>query len=334
MKWGAVAPPASRGRPGGRTGHRNSPPLSDVRPRLAGGDRGLRRARLRVSAALAGSPGAPPEDRSRVLSLRPWVEEEVGGRRRLRPGAGETARGAVRPSPGHRTAGSRRVGRSVGPNGPIPGLDRRAGRARGRCGRGRTYRRRPGRDGSPGAPSGRRAGSDQRHEAGGGATRPPLLENTRQETEAFCASLRLRPRRDPMNQDPAFMRVGIRTRVIPHLERALGRNIRSTLVRTAELLRQDAEFLDQLASAARSEVVTESGPGILRLRAGLLGALAPPIAGRIVRRALLDLGALPEAGHVEAVIGLGTARPGRSITLTGGLLARREREYVRLVALP
>jgi tRNA(Ile)-lysidine synthase len=158
----------------------------------------------------------------------------------------------------------------------------------------------------------------------------PLLETTREETEAFCRSLRLRPRRDPMNEDPAFMRVGIRTRVIPQLERALGRNLRSTLVRTADLLRHDAEFLDQLAAAARSDVVAESEWGITLLRAARLGTLASPIAGRIVRRALLDLGALPEAGHVEAVIGLAAARPGRSIPLPGGLLARREREYVRL----
>src|SRR5207247_6718452 len=54
-----------------------------------------------------------------------------------------------------------------------------------------------------------------------GAVVRPLLETTRQETEAFCRSLRLRPRRDPMNQDPAFMRVAVRTRAIPYLERAL-----------------------------------------------------------------------------------------------------------------
>jgi tRNA(Ile)-lysidine synthase len=158
----------------------------------------------------------------------------------------------------------------------------------------------------------------------------PLLETTREETEAFCRSLRLRPRRDPMNEDPSFMRVGIRSRVVPQLERALGRNLRSTLVRTAALLRQDAEFLDQLAAAARPDVVAKSEPGTTLLRRDRLGTLAPPIAGRIVRRAMLDLGALPEAGHVEAVIGLATAPPGRSIRLPGGLLARREREYVRL----
>jgi tRNA(Ile)-lysidine synthase len=158
----------------------------------------------------------------------------------------------------------------------------------------------------------------------------PLLETTREETEAFCRALGLRPRRDPMNEDPGFMRVAVRTRVIPQLERSLGRNLRATLARTAALLRRDAELLDQLAGAARLEVMAEEGPGVALLRAEPLGGLASPIAGRIVRRALLDLGALPEAGHVDAVVALASARPGRSIRLPGGLIARREREYVRV----
>lgn len=126
------------------------------------------------------------------------------------------------------------------------------------------------------------------------------------------------------------MRVGIRTRVIPQLEAALGRNLRSTLARTAVLLRQDAEFLDHLAEAARPEVMAKGGPGETLLRADRLGVLAPSLAGRIVRRALLDLGGLPEAGHVDAVLGLTAASPGRSVRLPDGLLARRVREYVRL----
>jgi tRNA(Ile)-lysidine synthase len=158
----------------------------------------------------------------------------------------------------------------------------------------------------------------------------PLLETTREETEAFCRSLHLRPRRDPMNRQAAFMRVGIRTRVLPRLERALGRNVRSTLARTAALLREDAEFLDQLAVAARSALVEEAGPGVTLLRAESLRAIAPPIGGRVVRRVMLDLGCLPEVSHVEAILGLAGARPGRSVSLPGGLLARREREYVRL----
>lgn len=158
----------------------------------------------------------------------------------------------------------------------------------------------------------------------------PLLETTREETEAFCRSLGLRPRRDPMNEDPAFMRPAIRHRVIPQLEQATGRNLRVTLARTAALLRQDAEFLDQLTESVRPDVVAEQGPDVVLFRARQLGDLAPAVAGRIVRGALLHLGSLPESGHVDALIALTSSRPGKSIVLPGGLLARREREYVRL----
>src|SRR5439155_10648600 len=90
----------------------------------------------------------------------------------------------------------------------------------------------------------------------------PLLETTREETVAFCRALRLRPRRDPMNEDPSFMRVALRLRVIPGLERHLGRNVRETLARTADLLRLDAEFLDQLSTVAFPAVADTDGQEI------------------------------------------------------------------------
>ena len=157
----------------------------------------------------------------------------------------------------------------------------------------------------------------------------PLLETTREETVAFCKALRLRPRRDPMNDDPAFMRVAVRRRVIPDLERSLGRNIRETLARTADLLRLDAEFLDRLAAAALSSVAEKDGPDSLLL-AGPLADLAPSLAGRVVRRILLEQGIAPEARHIEAVVALARARPGTAVSLPGALKAKRDRGYVRV----
>jgi len=40
----------------------------------------------------------------------------------------------------------------------------------------------------------------------------PLLEVSRDEVEAFCRSLHLRPRRDPTNEDPRFLRNALRLR--------------------------------------------------------------------------------------------------------------------------
>ena len=156
----------------------------------------------------------------------------------------------------------------------------------------------------------------------------PLLATTRQETEAFCRALRLRPRRDPMNEDPRFMRVALR-RAIPDLERALGRGIRESLARSAALLRQDADFLDELAASAEGAVVRRDGDDIL-LVADRLARLAPALSSRIVRRVLFSLRLTPEATHVQAVLSLASGRPGKRRQLPGGLLVRRDKGYVRL----
>src|SRR5262249_58561606 len=84
------------------------------------------------------------------------------------------------------------------------------------------------------------------------------------------------------------------------------------------------------AEAARGIVASRSAADGLSIRASGLRELAGPIASRVVRAAVLSLGVVPEAGHVEAVRSLAEGRPGRSTHLPGGLVARRERAYVRL----
>jgi tRNA(Ile)-lysidine synthase len=157
----------------------------------------------------------------------------------------------------------------------------------------------------------------------------PLLEVSREETVAFCRSLRLRPREDPMNRDPAYLRVGVRRNVIPLLEERLGRGVRQTLARTAALLAEDAELLDAMAKEAAAGVVEPTDDGRL-LRVAPLRGLPRPLAARVVRRELLAFGLLPESAAIDAVLDLVAGRPGRRADLPEGLSARREREYVRL----
>lgn len=164
-------------------------------------------------------------------------------------------------------------------------------------------------------------------------TRPivrPLLEVRRDETVAFCRALRLRPRDDPMNRDPAYLRVALRTRVVPLLEERLGRGVRQTLARTAALLAEDAEMLDAMATDASGAVVAERSENGRLLRVGPLRDLPRPLAARVVRREMRSLGVLPDSAAIDAVLGLAAGRPGRRSNLPGGLSARREREYVRL----
>jgi tRNA(Ile)-lysidine synthase len=159
----------------------------------------------------------------------------------------------------------------------------------------------------------------------------PLLDMTRDETTEFCRALALRPRRDPMNLDPSFMRIALRRRAIPDIERAAGRGVRRPLARTAALLRDDADLLEGMAAEAACHVtVGRVSDGGVSLRASALRELPGPIASRVVRRVVLSLGVVPEAGHVEAIRSLAAGRPGRRAQLPGGLVARSERGYVRL----
>ncbi len=157
----------------------------------------------------------------------------------------------------------------------------------------------------------------------------PLLAVTREETEACCRALGLRPRQDPHNRDPAFLRVAVRSRAIPALEESLGRPVREALARTASHLREDAELLDALAEEASGRVVRGTADG-LSLRAARLSTLPGPLASRVVRRALYGIGVLPTAETVSAVLDLAAGRPGRQVSLADGASARRDRDAVRL----
>jgi len=163
-------------------------------------------------------------------------------------------------------------------------------------------------------------------------TRPvvrPLLDVTRDETEAFCRSLSLRPRRDSMNEDRSLLRPALRAEVLPSLLRALGRDVRPAIARSAALLAADADLLSLLSRDAEREVVAGDGDDVL-LHAARLRSFPPPLAGRVVRDVLYGVGVLPELAHVDAVLALAGSRRGSRANLSGGLLAVREREYVRV----
>ncbi|GBC87302.1 tRNA(Ile)-lysidine synthase [bacterium HR12] len=157
----------------------------------------------------------------------------------------------------------------------------------------------------------------------------PLLGVTREEVEACCSALRLRPREDPTNRELRFLRNALRLRGIPALERALRRPVREPIARTAELLRQDADELARRALEAFGDVVEETPAGV-DLDAVRLAGLPKAIAGRVVRLALLRCGAVASREDVEAVLDLAHGRPGRRRQLSHGLRAGRQGGYVSI----
>jgi tRNA(Ile)-lysidine synthase len=147
----------------------------------------------------------------------------------------------------------------------------------------------------------------------------PLLGLPRATTVGACEALGLRPWHDPHNDDPAFARVRVRRGALPALEAAVGPGIAAALARTADLLRADADALDDLARAALAE------PDALRIPA--LEALPAAVRSRVIRLAAIAAGVPAgslSAAHVGEVERLVTDWHGQgAVRLPGGLDASR-----------
>ncbi len=117
-----------------------------------------------------------------------------------------------------------------------------------------------------------------------GLFRRPLLGMRREAVAGAGAALGLHPWHDPANQDPAYTRVRVR-RLSGELEKALGAGTAEALARSADLLREDADALEQLATELVGRALTgpPSSAGLLLVVEPLLAA--PPA---IRRRALLS----------------------------------------------
>src|SRR5665811_560614 len=81
----------------------------------------------------------------------------------------------------------------------------------------------------------------------------PLLGVARATTVAACEAAGLTAWVDPHNSDPAYGRVRARA-LLPVLETELGPGAVAALARSADLLREDADALDDLATEARGEL--------------------------------------------------------------------------------
>ena len=77
----------------------------------------------------------------------------------------------------------------------------------------------------------------------------PLLHIRRSETKALCNALGISVFNDPSNDDERFQRNRIRNEVLPLLESLSNRDLVPVLTRQADLLRDDDELLNELASA-------------------------------------------------------------------------------------
>jgi tRNA(Ile)-lysidine synthase len=168
--------------------------------------------------------------------------------------------------------------------------------------------------------------------------RHPLLGLRRQETHAVCAAMGLDPVRDPSNDDPAFLRNRVRHELLPLCADAAGRDPVPLLARQADVLRDEASLLDELARTA--------APDPENARA--LAALPVALARRAVRQWLQASGAPcdggyaypPSAAEVARVMAVAAGHAvatelsgGRRVSRSGGRLSLEARASDKVTAV-
>lgn len=166
---------------------------------------------------------------------------------------------------------------------------------------------------------------------GRGVLLRPLLGLTRDQTRRACLELGLEPWQDPHNEDVRYARVRAR-RALADLGRDLGPGVRAGLARSADLLRDDADALDEAAGTAYL------GLGEPPWEVGRVAELPRAVRTRLWRRAALDAGSPGTdltSEHLLAVDALVTAWRGQGpLHLPGGVRAGRAQGRVWVTGPP
>lgn len=141
----------------------------------------------------------------------------------------------------------------------------------------------------------------------------PLLGWTREETAAYCRERGLAWREDPTNESDAFARNRIRNELLPAL-RAIHPAAEANLLRTLEILRDEAEVLDALI---------DTEPSVSRI------AALPPALRRLTVQAIAGgVGGGGISARTDEILALGSRGGTATLDLGGGL--RAVVEYGRL----
>ena len=160
----------------------------------------------------------------------------------------------------------------------------------------------------------------------------PFLQLTRSQTVAACDEAAITPWSDPHNTNEKFSRVRVRNKVMPVMEEEIGPGIAAALARSAAILRDDADALDEMAQAVISRV------DLSDLDCAALAELPRAIRSRILRAAIYAAGAPSgsvSADHLSGVEALVTSWRGQGeASLPGGVKVARISGRLSLLARP
>jgi tRNA(Ile)-lysidine synthase len=155
----------------------------------------------------------------------------------------------------------------------------------------------------------------------GPGRRHPILALRRAETRSLCSQLGLTVAEDPSNDDRRFRRNRIRHELMPLLDDIAERDVTVLLNRTADLLRADDQYLDELAA------------GIDPTDANQLAAAPRVLGARAIRQWLEHDGYPPDTDTVRRVLLVATGAAS-ACQLTHGRRIERRGNHLHLVPTP
>ena len=135
----------------------------------------------------------------------------------------------------------------------------------------------------------------------------PLIDLTRAEIIAFLRMHGISFVQDASNHDPRFDRNRIRQRLIPLLQKEFNPNVTAVLHRTADLCRQEEQWLRMLLATDLDEATESLDPRDMVLNAQRISAEPPAARRRLLREGLQRWhGSLKRIGmrHIDALIAL------------------------------
>ncbi|MBI3603200.1 MAG: tRNA lysidine(34) synthetase TilS [Nitrospirae bacterium] len=157
----------------------------------------------------------------------------------------------------------------------------------------------------------------------------PLLQVSRSEILDYLKERRVSFRSDSSNDKPLYLRNRVRHELLPMLKR-YNPAIVATLLRQADILREDDLCLEQWGREQTARVACRERDGVVVDRAGLL-ALPVALQRRVIRSVLRQLNGNengPTFGAVATILDrLIQSRSGSVVTVEG---VRVERTYARL----
>ena len=161
----------------------------------------------------------------------------------------------------------------------------------------------------------------------------PLLNIERENIEKYCEEHCLNPRIDKTNLEAIYTRNRIRLELIPYMEKYFNKNIKTTLFRTADLLKEDSEFLNMTADSFYDKIVIEHR-GEIRINKIELEKCHIAIKNRILRKGMRAAsGELRdvESKHIQILLSfVHKGKAGSEINLPNGVKAVLEYEILVL----